>query len=129
MLTKKEIPVIEEGFHERHEKLYSHRVMENPTEIVDLRVIAGGRTPKLQFPKQRVGSKDSSRALKIERSVFWEEHNQFVKTPIYDGDKLRYGDIIQGPGIIEERTTTVVIPPKYEIKVDRHGNYIMTIPV
>ena len=128
-LTEKEIPVVEESFHERHEKLYSHRVMENPTEIVDLRVIAGGRIPKLQFPKQKLGSKNSSKALNTERSVFWEEDNQFVKTPIYDGDKLRYGDLIQGPAIIEERTTTVVIPPKYEVEVERHGNYIMKVPV
>ena len=129
VLTEKEIPVIEENFHERHEKLYSHRVMENPIEIVDLRVIAGGRIPKLQFPEQQIGLKDPSKALKTERGVFWEEHNQYVKTPVYDGDKLRYGDLIQGPAIIEERTTTVVIPPEYEIEVDRHGNYIMRIPV
>lgn len=128
-LTKKEIPVIEEGFHQRHEKLYSHRVMENPTEIVDLRVIAGGRTPKLQFPEQRAGSKDPSRALKTERDVFWEEYGKHVKTPIYDGNKLKYGDLIRGPAVIEERTTTVVVPPGYKIEVDIHDNYIMRIPV
>lgn len=128
-LTKREIPIVEERFHERHERLYSHRVMENPAEIVNLRVVAVGRVSKLKFPKQRISSKNPAKALKTERGVFWEEFSQFVKTPIYDGDRLRYGNIIVGPAIIEERTTTVVIPPEYEVRVDRHGNYIMRIPV
>jgi len=129
VLTEKEIPVIEEHFHKRHERLYSHRVMGNPIEIIDLRVVAGGRMAKLRFPEQSINSKEPSMALKTERSIFWEEYNQFVKTPIYDGDKLRYGNHVLGHAIIEERTTTVVIPPKYKIKVDQYGNYIMEIPV
>jgi hypothetical protein len=30
---------------------------------------------------------------------------------------------LSGPGIIEEKMTTLVVPPNMEIRVDRAGNY------
>ncbi len=46
--------------------------------------------------------------------------------PIYDGERLRAGDHFVGPAIIEETTTTVVIPVRYDCTVDAYRNYVLT---
>ena len=68
---------------------------------------------------------DPRAALKRKRQVYWKERNGFVDTPCYDGDKLHHGTVIAGPAIIEEKKTTVVIPPGCEATVDAYDNYLV----
>jgi N-methylhydantoinase A len=42
-------------------------------------------------------------------------------TPVYVRSSLRSGKSINGPAIIEERETTIVILPGWEASIDRHG--------
>jgi N-methylhydantoinase A len=49
-----------------------------------------------------------------------------VETPIYDGERLLAGNRMVGPAIIEERMTTVVIPPGFDCSMDRFGSYVLT---
>jgi N-methylhydantoinase A len=64
--------------------------------------------PKLKPLKK--GGADPSGALKGSRDAYFEESKGFVKTAVYDGDRLMNGNILEGPCIVEERMTTVVIP-------------------
>ena len=43
--------------------------------------------------------------------------------PVYDGEKFGAGDVISGPCIIEERMTTLVLPPGETVTVDSDGSY------
>jgi N-methylhydantoinase A len=83
-----------------------------------------GKMPGLELKEIQRGSEDPSSALKGERDAYFEESNGFVKTRVYDGDKLLCGNVLEGPCIVEERMTTVVIPPKFNMRVDEYGNYI-----
>ena len=47
-------------------------------------------------------------------------------TPVYDGEKILAHNVIPGPAIIEETTTTVVIPEAYVCSVDKYKNYVLT---
>jgi N-methylhydantoinase A len=48
-----------------------------------------------------------------------------LKTSIYDGDELLHGNVILGPAIVEEKATTVVIPPKFSCRIDQYGGYTL----
>jgi N-methylhydantoinase A/oxoprolinase/acetone carboxylase beta subunit len=39
------------------------------------------------------------------------------------------GNVIEGPAIIEEVTTTVVIYPRFRAEVDAYGNYSIKVPI
>ena len=39
-------------------------------------------------------------------------------------EKLLQGNVLEGPCIVEERMTNVVIPPGFKMRVDEYGNYI-----
>jgi len=48
-----------------------------------------------------------------------------MDTPIYEGALLGAGTCIQGHAIVEEPTTTIVIPPGFTCDIDQYGNYIL----
>ncbi len=59
--------------------------------------------------------------------MFFEETGGFVSTPIYDGEQLNAGNRVEGPAIIEQRTTTVVVPPEARLEVTPYGDYLMRL--
>ena len=46
-------------------------------------------------------------------------------TPFYERERLRAGDRLAGPAIVEQYDTTTVIPPGLEAEIDRHGNIVI----
>jgi N-methylhydantoinase A len=70
------------------------------------------------------GDKDPRAALKGKRDAYFEESKAFVETAVYDGDKLMNGNILEGPCIVEEKMTTVVIPPGNKMRVGEYGDYL-----
>ncbi|HME42888.1 MAG TPA: hydantoinase/oxoprolinase family protein [Syntrophorhabdales bacterium] len=112
------------NFHRRHKELYGSSDKSYPIEFMGFGLRAIGRMPKLKLKKLQKGDRNPRAALKGERVAFFEENRGFVKTKIYDGDKLRFGNVLEGPCIVEEKMTNVVIPPKFKLRVDQYGNYI-----
>ncbi len=49
-----------------------------------------------------------------------------MRTPVYDGGALGAGAVIEGPAIIEEITTTIVIEPDWVAKLHGSGSYVIT---
>ena len=70
------------------------------------------------------GGPDASSAIKATRPAYF---GAWIDTPIYAGDKLCVGNRIEGPAIIEEVTTTIVIFPGDQAEVDRLGNVIIHV--
>jgi N-methylhydantoinase A len=58
--------------------------------------------------------------------VYFE--GRFVDTPVYDRASLGAGVVLRGPAILEERESTLVVPPRATARVDRVGNAIVTLP-
>jgi N-methylhydantoinase A len=112
------------NFHAEHEQLYTFNMPWQTIELLTFRLRA--TTPKAPFELSRIetGSGDSSAAIKRHRVVWWD--GAPVETPVFDGSLLRAGDTFDGPAIVEETTTTVVVPPRYSVEVDPYKNYVMT---
>jgi N-methylhydantoinase A len=112
------------NFHAKHREIYGYADENYPIDFMTWKLTAIGRVLVPEYKKIRQGDKDPSSALKGERDAYFEETEAFVKTPIYDGDQLMSGNILDGPCIVEERLTTVVIPPTFEMRVGEYGDYI-----
>ena len=78
--------------------------------------------PTLQHVEK--GDEDPSAASKGKRDAYFEESNGFTEANVYDGDKLKHGNILTGPCIVEEKMTTIVIPPGNKMRVGEYGDYI-----
>jgi N-methylhydantoinase A len=124
-LGRDEMETLKHNFHDRHEFLFTWSDRNRETEIITLRCEAVGEMETPPLSRQRSNGQDASRALKNKKTVFFDDGP--LKTSIYEGMKLETGNLINGPAIIEEPTTTVVIPPDCRVEVDAYANYVMTI--
>ena len=125
--TKEEFAALVKRFHDVHQEVYGYSDPQRPSELLLLKQIAIGKRRPVRLVMQTASRDgDVSRALKHKARLYFEEVGGFVEAPSYDGDLLRCGDVIAGPARIEEATTTVVIPPGTQAKVDPFGNYAVS---
>jgi len=112
------------AFHRKHGDVYGYSDENYPIEFMGFGLSAIGKMPLVELKEIKRGNEDPSSALKGERDAYFEESNGFVKTRVYDGDKLHCGNVLEGPCIVEERMTTIVVPPQNKLRIDEYGNYI-----
>jgi N-methylhydantoinase A len=125
-LTEDSYPQVEQLFHREHGREYLYSMPEQGVEIHGLRVSGIGRTDRPRF-KEAARSNGLADALKEERQVYFDESGGFVKTPVFQRDLLGAGAGIEGPAVVEQMDSTVVIPPRMRAEVDRYGNLLVRV--
>ena len=111
------------AFHAEHKAQYSYDIQERNVEIVNCRLEAVGETPKPPMQSSEDGGDDSAGIGK--RRVHFGANGGWLEATVYDRSKLSPGDEIPGPAIVEEMSSTSVIPPTYCITVDKIGNLVL----
>lgn len=117
-----------ESFHKKHIAIYGYAVRDEAVELVNVRLIAVGlvEKPKLkEKPLHR--EKPLKEAVAAKRKVFFEQNGEYIKAPIYGREKLKAGNIINGPAVIEQYDATTVVYPDWVAKVGRFGNIVLSI--
>ena len=110
-------------FHQTHDTLYGYSMPGAELELINIRLQSMGETEKPKFKPAPGQGADASKALKNNREVFFE--GEGVNTPVYDGLLLKHGNMVFGPAIVEEPTTTIVVPPDFDLTCDSYENYVM----
>jgi 5-oxoprolinase (ATP-hydrolysing) len=115
-----------ERFHRAHEAEYGHR-FDSAVEIVNLRVVGVGRIEELEWPTIEEGAGDASAAIEAQENVLFDVDGvpTTFPTTFYARERLRAGDRFEGPAIIEQYDTTVVVPPTVGVEVDRTGSLLL----
>lgn len=116
---------VKEAFHARHEELYTYAERHSLVEVVNIESTIYGRIEKPRTPKLAAG-KGVQAALKGHREAIFDQSGKAIGTPIYDGSMLGAGARIDGPAIIEEETTTIVIEPDWTCVLHESGSYLLT---
>lgn len=121
--TKATMERMIEDFHRLHEKHYTFKLEGQETEIVNLHLVALGRTdkPALEVVENR-GTLEE--ALIEVRSVYYEDEG-WVKTNVFSRNQLPTGKEIEGPAIIEEKAAVTVIYKGQSLYADQYGNLII----
>ena len=65
--------------------------------------------------------------LKRRRAVWFPESRAFVETPVYDRARLPLGEVFEGPALVEEEGSTLVVGPGGSFRVAPSGNIVVTI--
>lgn len=130
-LFEDDIGHVARSFESKYESIFGADTgfREAGIEIVNFRVEAVGKIAKPELKKYARSSTNnpSVDALKEKRDVFFKRYaGDFLKTEVYDGDKLLPGNLIDGPAIVEYSGTTVTIPPRFRVEVDSYLNLAMT---
>ncbi|WP_342513365.1 hydantoinase/oxoprolinase family protein [Sporosarcina sp. FSL K6-1522] len=111
-------------FHKEHEREFAFSDVNQNVEIYGLRVAAIGTVEKPELPKNIVtGTLES--ALVSTRPVYFEESDGFVETSVYRREDLPTGVELEGPAIINQLDSTIVVPPQFTAKTDDYRNIII----
>ncbi|MEO9517531.1 MAG: hydantoinase/oxoprolinase family protein [Rhizobiaceae bacterium] len=111
---------IADDFHNAYEREYTYR-LDAPVEMVGIHLVARAEVGKLEMVPTPLGGTDASEAIKGTRDVDYALEGKHAAT-IYDGEELRAGMAFNGPAIIEDPGTTVVIHPNNAVSIDAYGN-------
>ncbi|MDQ7055717.1 MAG: hydantoinase/oxoprolinase family protein [Persephonella sp.] len=113
-----------EHFHRLHEKYYGYRIESREIEVVNIRLRVIGVTEKPEIEKIKEGRNIPSEDAVIGRKEVIFDRKSY-NTPVFLREKLLAGNIIKGPAVIVEYSSTTVLPPDSRLKVDTYGNLII----
>ncbi|MBI4528445.1 MAG: hydantoinase/oxoprolinase family protein [Deltaproteobacteria bacterium] len=125
-LSGSDIEKIMDSFHHRHKELFTFDMPAREVEFLNVCLKATARQEPLRLAEIAAAKNKSDEALKRRRPMLWSLSKGYQETPVYDGERLACGHSIEGPAVIEEQATTVVIPATYVCVVDEVKNYILS---
>ncbi len=111
-------------FHDQHHAERGFCFRSQQPLMRGVRVIARGTTPKPDHLAETGALADASQARRGTRPAYWGAG--FVDTPVFDGTHLGEGATVEGPALIEEPYTVVVLPPDATATLDGLGNYVVS---
>ena len=120
-LTPKAVTEMCLAFEEEHERVYGHRSdPDNPIEVVAARLVG------------RAGVKgigESPRAAELENESGGSRGTYFDgvrnETPVLSRSAIE--GTVEGPLLIDEYDSTIVVPPGVRVLVDEHNNLVMEL--
>lgn len=126
-IHEEKLKEIQKNFYSNYQREFTYILADNPVEIVCFHFIAIVIIPDKLSMHTLDPENFKENPIKEQRKVDYSEYG-ICESVIYDGDKIGPNSEFHGPAIIEERTTTIVIPPNFLCKTDSYGNYHITIP-
>ena len=113
-----ELADVTAAFHETHRIRYGHSTPSAPVEFVNLRLGAFGRIGAVsaRFSAPLAGGDNDAGTRDV---VFAGDVHD---TPVLLRSALRPGDERSGPAIVEEESSTTVVPPGWRLRVDSGGD-------
>jgi N-methylhydantoinase A len=117
-----------DAFHDEHQRLYGYCFRDRPeqqVEWVNLRVTGVGPIRRPSLRELEPGDGDAGRARTGSRPVCFDAAAGPHDTAIFRRDRLRPGDTVGGPAVIEEYGSTLPLHPGFRAEVDRLGNLVV----
>jgi N-methylhydantoinase A len=121
-VTEQALQEMVDEFHRLHDLRFGYAMPAATTEIVNLRAWSRGIMPKPDFV-HAVPPATPSEAKKRTRVAYFQ--GALLETTIYDALHLGAGTRVNGPAILEQPTTTIVVPPGFQIVVSREGTFLL----
>ena len=106
-------------FHDAHQRRYGHMAQAEAVEIVNFQVTGVGLIPK---PAMKAFATTSAPARPSETRQAYFNTGDAHDVPVFRRGTLQPGMRIEGPAIIEEKTSTTVLYPGQRAQVDGYLN-------
>ena len=120
-----DVTAVAECFAESYQRRFG-RTEKMPPETVTWRVVVSGpRPPLIEAVRHSTGKAAKELVEAKHRPVWFGDRVGFVDTPVYARTPLRSGTSIEGPAVIEETESTLIIPPDFRGTMDTALNLIV----
>ena len=118
---------VSKQFDEIHHRTYGHSSPGDPKEVVSLRVTGIGSVQKPKLVTIPSGGRKALGEARLGPRRVYQGRGQYEEFSIYRRESLLAGNVILGPAIIEERTSTTVLQPGDECLVDKYGSLVIDV--
>jgi N-methylhydantoinase A len=118
--------VVRLAFEAAHQSLYGHLQPGSAPEIAALRVTGAIAPPAIPSMRSVVATSGTPQP-KAHRPVWMEGTGQSVELPIYAGAALQPGHSLDGPLVIEDATTTILLDAADRLYVDPSDTFIIEV--
>jgi len=109
------------AFHRAHERAFGHADREAPAEVVNLRVQLRAERPRVPLVELPAGA--TTPAPRARRRIWLD--GRPTEARVFDRTALSRGARLEGPAIVEQSDTTVLVPSGHLGEVDRFGNLLL----
>lgn len=125
--SRSAIDQLAEAYADQYEREFGYRLDADiaTVEIVNVRAAAVGMSDPAEIELSAPEGQDATPSQT--RAVYFDEVADFTDTPIYDRAHLPAGCAIDGPAIVEQMDTTVLIQPNARARVDDRLNLVIDV--
>jgi len=110
-------------FHQQYENQYGYSLPQQPVEFLTFYLKATRARRRFELGTPGENSREIEQARRGRRRCLFADGS--MELFVYDGDALRPGHRFVGPALVDDPTTTVLIPDGFTCEVDRHGHLVM----
>ncbi|MFH5830786.1 hydantoinase B/oxoprolinase family protein [Halalkalibaculum sp. DA384] len=111
-----------DAFRHAYQTRYGHWVSDREIEVESIRVVASSRKPELNRSIE-AASPRSDKPAKVRPVVF---SGNKIDTPVYNRGQLAPGEKLDGPALILDPYSTIVVEPGWTLAVEGNGSLILS---
>jgi N-methylhydantoinase A len=108
-------------------RLYNREGPNVPLEALTWRLEVAAPRPEIRLEGEEGASYPAERAQKGAREIYLPEDAGFTRVPVYDRYRFAPGATFEGPAVVEERESTVILGPEGRAEVDAARNLIVRL--
>ncbi|TXT58803.1 MAG: Acetone carboxylase beta subunit [Promethearchaeota archaeon] len=127
-LKEEDLPVIKKRYDDLFESIFRRGSKSPELGYHITKAVATGiiDVPKPSLPVVEVSSDTPEEAAsKGSRDIFWE--GGWHEASLWEMNRLKAGNIVNGPAVIEAPATTLVLPPGFSVRLDKHRIFHMEV--
>lgn len=112
------------SFHAVHARAHGQAFPGKPVEIVTLRLRAVALLPEQVLPALPLAGPTPPEAARLDRRPVWLD-GAVVETALWQRERLLPGNVLPGPAIVVEYSSTTLVPRDFQARVDVAGNLLL----
>jgi 5-oxoprolinase (ATP-hydrolysing) len=112
---------LEDRFKQKYERQYGHWITGRTMELESIRAVASTKISKRK--KSRSVKAEHYPEPNFEKEIWFR--GESIYTPVFLRDELGVGDAIEGPALILDPHSTIVIEPGWDAMIDKNDALIL----
>jgi N-methylhydantoinase A len=120
--------VLRAAFEEAYREKFALTPPNVPVEFINVRVAARAPVAEGVIGLDDQAERMGDGAVKGRRPAYFRAAGGFVETTVYDRSRLVVGQEFEGPAVVEEEGSTLVVGPGARAYVAHTGNLVVSLP-
>jgi N-methylhydantoinase A len=125
--SAKSAQALRDAFTRIYKQTFGHVPPVGDIEIINIRVAVSAEAGTGKLTVAHGAKARKSTPLKGKRRAWVGARERYEMVPVYDRYRLAVGEVVNGPAIVEEDSTTLIVPPRAKARVERSGNIVVEL--